>query len=173
MGLTEGFVPYQILKKAGWMIIVWRLKITFGHVQQASSKIFWQILKQLLKLLTSTFIFLLLILTGKGAAVLKQEIFKTTSVMCLFQGNLINLPELSVCPNTTKALQEHCASAENPLRGPAVAAATPHQAYLSKVWPGCLTHSINFTKLQTSQAIILSPFVCLVCGFLNFFLMWK
>lgn len=28
-GLTEGFVPYQMLKKAVWMIIVWRLKITF------------------------------------------------------------------------------------------------------------------------------------------------
>lgn len=107
MGLTEGFVPYQVLKKAGWMIIVWRLKITFGHVQQAPSKIFWQILKQLLKLLTSTFIFLPLLLTGKGAAVLRQETCEKRSFMCWFQWNLIHLPVNSVARLSPK----HCRSA--------------------------------------------------------------
>lgn len=143
MGLTEGFVPYQVLKKAGWMIIVWRLKITFGHVQQASSKIFWQILKQLLKLLTSTFIFLPLILTGKGAAVLRREMFTKTSLMRSFQWNLIHLPVTGVAQLSPKL----CRNTVVVLKIPEVQQyqlQLPRSAYLPERWPGCLTQPTHF-----------------------------
>lgn len=159
MGLTEGFVPYQILKKAGWMIVVWRLKITFGHVQQASSKIFWQILKQLLKLLTSTFI-LLLILTGKGAAVLRQEIFKKTSLMCLFQWNLINLPELSVAQISPKRSWNTVPVLKNPQRSSS----------------STCNSLIKLISVRCDLGVSPSPLTSLSCklhSLLVFFLMWK
>lgn len=124
MGLTEGFVPYQMLKKA-WSNdnSLKTEKSLFGHVSQASSKIFWQILKQLLKLLTPTFIFLLLNLTGKGDAVLKQEIFKKTSLMCLLKWNLINLPELTVLSKYHQSAAVPLCWCSTTLRGSAASAA--------------------------------------------------
>lgn len=62
---------------------------------------FWQILKQLLKLLTPTFLFL----TGKGDAVLRQEIFKKTSLMCLLKWNLIKFTRVS---SVAQISLKHC-----------------------------------------------------------------